>query len=232
MAAPTFIASYTTTYNTSGASKNTNVTTQAGDVVVVYGGGENEVGTINTPSGNSISFTLQESIIQGSSSTAYIWTGIDSTGGSNWSLSATSPSAINWGFTCLVFRDSDGIGSSNSGRLSNSAPSISITTTQDNSAIVFFAADWDADDGSGRTWRTINGITPTSGNGLERTYVFDPTKYTVYGGYYNDAGSIGTVTAGISSPTSPTPSMVVLEVKGADAPPPEPSSSPIAWFVA
>jgi hypothetical protein len=215
MAAPTFIASYSTAYNTGASPKTLSVTTQAGDVVVVYGGIENGAQTLGTPSGNGISFTLQQSVaISNVWASAYVWTGTDATGGTNWTLSNTISSALSWGMTCLVFRSSGGVGASSKTNAGTAAPSLGLTTTQADSAIVVFNADWDADDGSTRTWRTVNSITPTTGNSLERDYVFDSGKWTSYGAYYNDVGATGTKTVGLSVPSSQTYSIVAVEVKG------------------
>jgi hypothetical protein len=105
-----------------------------------------------------------------------------------------------WGFRVYQFAAGASIG--NGGivgfRLDRCTESQAITTTQDNSAIVYVGADWTATDGATRTWRTINGITPTSGKwpgeGLLPRVRF--TQYTVYTGYWNDAGAAGSKTTG------------------------------------
>lgn len=217
---PTFVASYASVFNTSTTPKTVSVTTQAGDVVVVYAVLENGNATgfsATTPSGNSITFTSQQQVhINNSWTDVGIWTGTDATGGTSWtlSLSASGLSGQHWGVGCMVFRGSDGIGVSNKANASAAAPSVSLTTTQDNSAIVVVSGDWDADDGSSRTWRTVNSITPTNGNGLEKTYSFDSGVYTAYAAYYNDAGAAGSKTVGLTAPSSQTYSIAAVEIKG------------------
>jgi hypothetical protein len=217
MAAPSLVNSYHTVYNTTGASKSiTNITTQAGDVVVVYGAIENNFDFMNTPSGNSISFTLQQSFDNDTNySPVYMWTGVDSAGGSNWTLSTTvSGGSKQWGITCLVFRNAS-VGTSAITATGNVVPTKSITTTQANSAIVVLITDWDAVNAGTRTWQTVNSIAPSTGNGYEIDYTFSSGQYTMLGGYYPDAGSTGSKTVGLASP-SPSDHFAVVaqEIKG------------------
>jgi hypothetical protein len=210
------VASYTPdgAYTSGSSSKSVSVTTQAGDYLVVYGGSENGDGTLSTPSGNSIIFTEQQAVEAGSTwATAYIWTGVDSAGGT-WTLSTScSDNTLFWGFTCLVFRGVGGFGTSLKDNTSGGAAYLNPTTTQNNSAIVVFAGDYNAVNGSSRTWLTINSITPSAANGLETTYARQgSTHFTAYGGYYTDAGTIGTVLAGLSAPTGQKYSIVAQEV--------------------
>jgi hypothetical protein len=205
-------------------------------VVVVYGGTADDNTGIATPTGNSITFNLEKSITisdGGSQSGAYIWTGTDSAGGTNWTLSAArSGSNDHWGMTCLVFRASDGVGNSNKNFTTTSgAPSVSLTTASDNSAIVAFNADWLTGDGTTRTWRTINSITPTAGNNLERTYVFDNPQFTLYGAYWNDAGTAGAKTVGMTTPSGQKFSIVTVEIKGHTAAAPAVTAS-VSWLKA
>ncbi|HMH70159.1 MAG TPA: hypothetical protein VK502_02075, partial [Candidatus Saccharimonadales bacterium] len=218
MAAPTFIAAYNTSYTTTGTTKTLSVTTQAGDTLVVYGGG-NTVGastplTLTTPTGNSVSFSLLQSIAISSKASAYLWSAVDAAGGTSWTLSCSASDASTaWGFSCAVFRNANGTGASDNVN-GNGAPSLSLGTTQANSAIVVFNHDWAALDGASRTWRTINSITPTSGNGLELTYSFNASTTTAYGAYYDDVGATGSKTVGLSAPGSQSFSLVTVEVLG------------------
>ncbi|HUS26088.1 MAG TPA: hypothetical protein VMY99_01950 [Nevskiaceae bacterium] len=222
MPAPTFVASYTVaSYLTTTTPKTASVTTQAGDVVVIYAGTEDQFSSLTTPTGNGLTFALQQTVAVASFSTAYIWTAIDNVGGTNWTLSIDVVNSQEWGFTCLVFRDSDGIGLSTRTNVTGpAAPSLDIVTTQDNSAIITYNADWSASDGTSRTWRTVNSITPTNGNGLELNYERDAAHYTIYGAYYNDAGTAGTKTVGLSAPATQKYTIVAVEVRGKTTPAP------------
>jgi hypothetical protein len=224
---PTFVASYTSLYDNSTSPKNVSVTTQAGDVVVVIAAAENGTVNFGTLAGNSIGFTQKQLVhIDAGWCDVAIWTGTDNTGGTNWTLSLTRASQ-SFGLTCLVFRNSGGIGASNKDNNEPGGGSVTFTTTQDNSAIVVIDADWHALSGSGRVWQTLNSITPTSGNGLERAY-FDgstPGTYTVYGAYYNDAGTAGSKTVGLTSPNTQRYSIAAVEVKGTAT-----AGMPLMWI--
>lgn len=139
-------------------------------------------------------------------------------------------SGRNWGFRVFQFSDASigAIASSASG--STVAPSQAIITTQDNSALVYVAGDWTATDGTTRTWRAINSITPTSGNGLETDYFRDAggSFYTAYAGYWNDVGAAGSKTTGMTGPTQKA-TIVVLEIKGIAGPPEPFDPSYIDW---
>ena len=225
---PTFVNSYQSAWNSNTTPKTASVTTQAGDVVVVCGVSENETAGFTTISGNSISFTQQQFIQTSGYTTAIVWTGTDAAGGTSWTLSVANNSSTNFGFVCYVFRGSGGIGASNKNNASSgTAPSVGLTTTQDNSAIVTIAGDWLAGTGSSRTWLTINSITPTAGNNLERAY-YDgstPGTYTVYSAYWNDAGTAGAKTVGMSAPNQKY-SIIAIEVKGNATVPP----MPLMWI--
>lgn len=212
--APPLIASYATVFNTDSQPKTLSVTTQAGDLVVVCATSGNGIHAFGTPSGNSISFTQQQYVhIDSNWSDAAIWTGTDSAGGTNWTLSL-SKAAQNgsFGMACLVFRGISGIGASSKTNVSGAAPSLDLTTTQANSAIVVVNADWNAVDGASRIWRTVNSITPSSSNMLERTYAYTASDHTVYVAYYNNVGSVGTKTVGLSAPSSQKYSIAALEI--------------------
>jgi hypothetical protein len=217
MAAPTFVAAYNSAYNTTTSPKTVSVTTQPGDVLVVYGGTENGTASLDTPTGNGLTYTLEQSIVLDINwGDAHLWTATDNTGGTNWTLSVSRTGATDkqWGFSCLVFRDSSGVGASSKTNVNGTAPSLGLTTTQADSAIVVFNNDWNALDASSRTWRTVNSITPSSGNGLETTYVYSSGFYTVFGAYYNDVGTAGSKTLGLSAPGGQKYSILAVEVKG------------------
>jgi hypothetical protein len=79
-------------------------------------------------------------------------------------------------------------------------------------------ADWNAVDGAVRTWRTVNGTAPTSGNGFERSYVRDAASMTYYCAYYPDAGAAGSKTVGLSAPSTMRYVICAVEIKGAQGP--------------
>lgn len=231
MAAPTFGASYNSVWNTS-ATKTLTVTTQAGDRIVVGGGSEDSPATLNTPTGNSLTYTLAQSIVVANYCATYAWTATDAAGGTNWSLAVTGniPGGQFWGITAYVFRDSDGFGASAKTNVTTGAPSLALTTGQADSAIVCVNADWNTVDGASRTWRTINGITPTAGNGLEKNYFRDAVRYAAYNAYWDNAGAAGSKTTGLSAPSGQAYGIIAVEVLGTagGAPDPKPRGALVA----
>lgn len=221
--APTFVSEQETALNTT-TPKNVGASMSAlnGDILVEAGGSENNNSTLGTPTGGtSVTRTLREEESAGSPgnrATAYIWTApitSDQTLTPSFNRSAGTGKFIG---TALLFRGSDGVGATNStnnGDAGSGAPSLSITTTANNSAIVVVVMDWNAVDGASRTWRTVNSITPTSGNGYERSYVFDSAACTYYAAYYPDAGTAGAKTVGLSAPSTMSYVICAVEIKGA-----------------
>jgi len=123
------------------------------------------------------------------------------------------PSAL-WGGCCITFRNSNGIGASNKNNQNLAAPNVTLTTTQDNSAIVMANGDWAAI-GGGRTYVT------TDAGAFTETAAFpgDGLNYGAYGGYYPDAGAAGLKNLGLSAPGATQKfSLAVVEVKGSIPP--------------
>lgn len=120
-----------------------------------------------------------------------------------------------WGVDVYNFRGSTGIGAS-SKTGTTGAPSLAVTTTGDDSALVVANADFNAVDGTSRTWRTPSG----SSAAVEELYFRDTHWYTVYGAYHADAGTNGSKTVGLSAPTGQNYSIVVCEVFGTTIPVP------------
>lgn len=202
MSSPTFIATYSTSYSNTTITGTMTVTTKPGDLLVIFGAMENNTANLGTPSGNGIAFTLQTSVgaVSGNYAPIYIWSGVDTAGGTNWTLTTSASSTGNsWGTTCYVFRNA-AVGTSAINSVS-SVYSMSITPTKANSAIITYISDWSAqaDTQDIRVWQTVNGYTPSAGNGLEKDYQYVNGGYTVYGAYYPDAGATGTKTVGLST---------------------------------
>jgi hypothetical protein len=117
------------------------------------------------------------------------------------------------GFIIMRFSDSDGFGASNLALVASGAPTINITTTQANSAVCVLIADWNANTGTGRTWRT------TAGSFTENIYIA-PGNYTVMGGVHPDVGVIGLKTVGITAPTNYKSVIMAFEILGSSGGPP------------
>lgn len=217
---------WTTNANSTASVTTDSFTVQANDVLVAFAviegynpGSGNMTLSISDNTSGALTWTNQQ-VVQ---VTEYTWVSVWTTTTDARSMTVTLTRSTDpgtdmyFGANVLTFRGSDGVGASNKTNVSSGAPSLALTTTTDNAAIVAANGDWNAADGSSRTWRTINSITPTSGNGLERTYFRDSAHYTVYIAYWSDVGSAGSKTTGLSAPSGQKYSIAVVEVKGAAA---------------
>lgn len=86
------------------------------------------------------------------------------------------------------------------------APEVNISTTRANSLIFNVTSDWNARNGSGRTYR--GSPSPT-----ERKYQYDVGEGTAYH-YYYQATTIASYTTGLSIPNNQAAGTAVLEVRG------------------
>jgi hypothetical protein len=218
MPAPTFVATYTPAvgFQSSASPKTISVTCADNDALVVVACSEG--GTVlTTPTGQSgFSWTSAQSIAGGGSNgEAEAWTATVGAGqGQTFTCSVTNTaSGVNWGYLVYRFSSHGGIGASNKAQTTG-GPTVSLTTTAANSAVVAVNGDWAAVDGATRTWRTVNSVTPTAGNSLETLYSRNASNFTAYSAYWNDAGTAGANNYGLSAPTGQTYSLIAVEVKG------------------
>jgi hypothetical protein len=216
---PTFVAKYETSWTTTSTPKTVTPTIAANDTLVIIGLTGNDTTQINTPTDDlttHLTYTLQQTIQVTDYCFARLWTApVDGGQSGSFTLSAgRTATAEAWGFSALRFSGVSGIGATAKTNVASGAPSLSLSTTQENSAVVAFSADWTATDGSTRTWRTVNSITPTSGNGLEQAYALSSGVYTIYGAYWSDAGAAGANNYGLSAPGAQKYSIVAVELKG------------------
>lgn len=230
---PNFAAEYEgANWNTTTHPKTAAVDLAPGDALVVCGAAEADGLVISTPTGGGLTYTPLETVVSTNYAAVYTW-GVASVSGQTFTLSLdTNNFSLFWGFNAVRFSNSAGIGATAQAHVLSGAPSLNIDTTGDNSALVVMVADFNAGDGSSRTWRTVNGITPSAGGGDELTYFRDAAAYTVYVAYYSDAGAIGTCTVGLSAPGSQKYSMAAIEVLASDAPGPggSPTARQLMWY--
>lgn len=133
------------------------------------------------------------------------------TASSNESITVTATSSGVRFFGCNVVRFSatDGVGASAENQGASGSPTLSITTTQDNSAIVVVCTDWNAVSGT-QTFTNNFGGSATALTG----YPGDSAKYGAAIAYFPDAGAAGSKTIGMSAPTGQKWSISAIEVKG------------------
>lgn len=211
MAAPTFIQEAETAWtSTIGTRVTGTFTVQASDILVAYWMTESHPKSVTiSNSGTAFTWASQQEVNVTDYSRVRIFTTTASTGQSMTVTFTTSGGAAEaHGGNVLTIRASSGVGASAKTNIVSGAPTLNLTTTQANSLIVVANADWNATDGTSRTWRA------NAGTLTETTYFRDSSRYTVYGGYHADAGAIGTYAVGLSVPGSQKYSIVAVEIKG------------------
>ncbi|WP_434439707.1 hypothetical protein [Lentzea sp. E54] len=214
---PTFVAEYGDAWSDATSPKSASVTVASGDALVVIGVVSDQGATLATPTGGGLTYTLQQSVVVSAYCAVYVWTALPASS-QTFTLSvsrAAGDNTLPWGFSALRFSSAASTGASSKTNVSSGAPSLGLTTGSANSTIVAVNADWNATDGTARTWRTINSVTPSAGNSLETTYFRDASAYTVYVAYYNDAGAAGAKTTGLSAPSGQKYAIVAVEIVGA-----------------
>jgi hypothetical protein len=230
MAAPSFIQEAETAWNVSTSPKTTaSFSVLAGDILIAFMGSEDNEPTPGSISGGSLTWTQEQSIDVLNFCGITIWSAVvDANKSMTVSVSRTLGSGTQkWGFNVLTFRGSDGVGASNKTNVASGAPTLNLTTTQANSAIVVANGDWAALT-TARTWRA------NAGAFTENTYDTGGGSYTMYGGYHADAGAAGTYAVGLSAPTGQKYSIAAIEVKGTAGGAPDTSLPPlqtaVRWF--
>jgi hypothetical protein len=206
---PTFVAEYGDTWNTTTSPKTASVTVANGDGIVVIGMTSDQGATLGTPTGGGLTYTLQQSVVVAAYCTVYVWTALSSSSQTfDVSITRSGDDTLLWGLSVLRFSSVSAVGASSKTNVSSGAPSLGLTTTGANSVVVTANADWNATDGTSRTWRTVNV------SASETTYFRDAAAYTVYVAYYTDSGSAGAKTTGLSAPSGQKYAIVSVEIQG------------------
>lgn len=206
--APTFVAQYATAFNSSTTPKTAMnaVAISSGDVLVAVVASESTAVLSATENGAAAA-TLQRSSTVADYSAVSAWTYV-APGNETITFSFSADVVGRFGGNVIRFSGSSGVGASNVATGASGSPSVSLTTTQANSAIVVIASDWNAVAGT-QTFTTAAG-TPTALTG----YPGDGAHYGVAIAYYADVGAIGAKTVGMSAPTGQKWSIIAIEVKG------------------
>src|SRR5574338_958941 len=133
MAAPTFVSSAASAFDTNTTPKTVSVTTQTGDRIVVISLGANAATAVNTaPTGNSNTFTERANLgTTTSHARAIAWTATEAAG-ATYNISAVRPAVggIIWGVQVWVWRNSDGFGAIGAPTVNSTSNSVTLTTTQ------------------------------------------------------------------------------------------------------
>jgi hypothetical protein len=211
MATPPPFGAYVQCAQSFGSSvtpKTAAVAVVNGDILVVTAWTSDSANTLSTPTDGSLTYALAKKVEGvGSRCNVYIWTAPSLSTQSLTVSVARSAGSGRFGFGVQKFGANGGVGASNNANSASGTPSVGLTTTGANSAIVGVAADWNGADGATRAYLTVN----TSGT--EETYDFQTGSYTSYGWYHSDSGAAGAKTVGMSAPTQAW-SIVVAEISG------------------
>jgi hypothetical protein len=185
----------------------------------VLGGSEDSTTTLSTPTGGGLTYTLRQSVVVSGKATAYGWTAPVASSQTYTLQGSRGGSTLWWGILAMMFSGSDGVGASSSTNAGTGGPSLTFTTTGNNSAICMVVTDWNASS-TAPTYRTPSGSTA-----FTQLLILNPgTNYSAFVGYYSDVGAAGSKTIGISSP-SMNFSIAGIEILGSAGAPP--TSRPI-----
>lgn len=213
MPAPTIVAQYSTSYTTTGTSKNVSVSWNDNETLLIVGqGGKNA--SLNIAAASGVTFLT--SFGGGNGTTPgyrYSWA-TNLTSGSNVTITMTEANGTDyWGFTCFVIRNCFNV-SRNGLNSSGNAPNSSYTNKYSRTILLKVITDASGADGSSRGWRTVEGTTPTSGNGYELLYQRVANNLGAYIAYY-PLKLQGTRNVGMTAPIMDW-AMELLELSGDD----------------
>lgn len=210
-AAPTFVAQYATTFNASSTPRSamSGVAINSSDVLVGIVVGENATTwPLALTENGGASWVTQQSYST-TDYTAALVSSYVAPANETITVTATQADGSLFGANVIRFSGSGGIGASNKAQGSSGSPSVSLTTTQANSAIVVVCGDWNAVSGTQTFTNNFSG-TPTA----LTDYPGDGAAYGVAIAYFSDAGAAGSKTVGMSAPTGQKWSIIAIEVKG------------------
>lgn len=186
------------------------VAINSGDVLVALAVASNHYKTLSITENGAASATLQRSDVRVDYCSTYGWTYVAPAGETiTISFSSSGGTGDYFGGNVIRFSGSDGVGDSNIATGESGSPSVSLTTTQANSAIVVIVSDWNANSGTQTFTNNFSG-TPTA----LTDYPGDGAQYGVAIAYFPDAGGAGSKTVGMSAPTGQKWSIIAIEVKG------------------
>jgi hypothetical protein len=192
----------------SGTRSFANVTTQAGDYLVVQIIIEAGSSNTFTPSGGGLTYDEEQNLDNGSGDVEiYQWTALDATGATRTVQIAQAGGSMQWRGRLDVVRASEGPGTG----IASSAvgQTVSVARQKANSALFMAVGDFSTGAVGSPVW-VPGGTTTASQQGAQATYIF---------GLWDDSGQTGSDSTGISSPSYTTPAIAVLEMLGSDTPP-------------
>lgn len=198
--------------------KTLSVTTSVGDVLVVAASHAEYNGTsdqfLDPTGGTGLVWTKQQFHNLTSNSCLYAWTATAITAESFTLSVNTNGGSPTGGLDVTRWSGASGVIVSSKGN-GTGAPSLAITAGAAGSVVIGVFGDWNESTIVGRVWRTINSITPTSGNGLELVARDISGQFTSLQAYWNDAGAAGSKTTGLTTPSGTKWTGIAIEVQAA-----------------
>ena len=213
---PTLDADFSTAFDTTRPN-TVSVTAASGTTLIAVGAnGEVQSGgnQMTTPTGGP-TWTLRQQHNFGAVGSACDIAAWSATATGNFTHSqgdennhTTASGGLVW-----VYSGSDGYDSSAISYVTTEPPQQAITTTTDNCALIWVAADYQAADDVARDYLTVNG-----GAAVEDFYFRDASYLTVYAAHWSDAGTAGSKTVGLNtSAATMETSQVAVAAKGSAA---------------
>lgn len=184
---------------------------QVGDLIVLLAFSENGNQALAVPTWTGAGAWVQQEVVQLGSQwcTAYAYTCTVTATQTARTISLARGSTPNqFSFYASLWRNHGGVGIHD--QLNDSGvPSLALAAAT-NSALVLGNSDWNAVDGTVRSWQEVNGspIVETSYGGTAGS------TYIAYTGYVSDSGAAGTKTVGLTAPAGQKYSIVGVEVLG------------------
>lgn len=211
---PTFVAAYVGPTPTKTTPKTIVVSGAIGDTLICYASTADQTATVSAPTGGTgLTWTLQESVVTSGGvdcSNCYMWTSpVTATLSSvTLTLVETAGTTFWWGFFFLRFSGVSGFGGKNVTHITGTGlPTLSLTTTGSNSAIVVGNVDFVPASGT-PAWLTNFGAF------TQECDQFVSSNMGQYGGYHANSGSPTTANVGMTAPTGQTYSIIALELLG------------------
>lgn len=203
------------TYNANATQAATSpltssVTTAVGDTLVCVALCDGASRLLATPTGGTnLTWTLQTSSVSVTSyGNLYIWTATATTAETFTCSVASTAGTASWQFFVSRWSGVTSIGAKGNAHAAG-APTLSITSTGTNSALVVGNVDYNGGDGSTRTWLTSAGAV------TQINYSYTAGTGTQYGAYYGNVGAPGVETVGLSAPTGQAYTIGAVELVGA-----------------
>lgn len=197
------------------SSVHTLTSVPAGALLVLATQYESSNNSATVGSSPSLTWTKQVDAQAANSGDSEIWTAVYTAGG-NITVSSSFGSGDVSSVCYVITGAESSLGGASNSANSQSAPSVSITTTRANSIIIGGISDWNAIDGDPRSY---------TGTPTETGYEFQSGHFTTYN-FYKSAATATSYTLGVSSPTGQSSGTVLYEVRvpegggGGDTDPP------------